>query len=88
MNIQEKKYTNWSTNHEYHFGGFAKKPGTLLTFINSFHSQHQILLDPVYTGKMMAGIIDLITKDYFKRGSTIIALHTGGIQNAYSITET
>jgi len=32
------------------------------------------------TGKMMKALFDLIDKDYFKKGSTIIALHTGGLQ--------
>jgi 1-aminocyclopropane-1-carboxylate deaminase len=37
-------------------------------------------LDAVYTGKMMLGILDLITKDYFPKGSSILAIHTGGLQ--------
>ena len=37
-----------------------------------------ILLDPVYTGKAMAGLIDLVRKGYFKRGSNILFVHTGG----------
>ncbi|GBD91435.1 D-cysteine desulfhydrase [bacterium BMS3Abin04] len=41
---------------------------------------NEIKLDPVYTGKMMYGIYDLISKEYFKSGSTIIAIHTGGLQ--------
>lgn len=37
-----------------------------------------ILLDPVYTGKAMSGLIDLIEKDYFKPGANIVFLHSGG----------
>ena len=37
-----------------------------------------VMLDPVYTGKAMAGLIDLIKKGYFKKGETIVFLHTGG----------
>ncbi len=42
-----------------------------------------ILLDPVYTGKTMAGLIDLIRQGYFKRDSSILFLHTGGSPALY-----
>ena len=51
-----------------------------IDFINNFKTTHHIPLDPVYTGKMLFGLWDLIEKDYFSRGSTIIAIHTGGLQ--------
>lgn len=70
----------WHVNHDYHFGGYAKLTTPLRAFIDDFNLQHNILLDPVYTGKMMAGIYDLLRKDFFKKDSTIIALHTGGLQ--------
>jgi len=38
-----------------------------------------IFLDPVYTGKAMAGLIDLVNKGYFKSEDTIVFIHTGGI---------
>jgi len=37
-----------------------------------------VMLDPVYTGKAMAGLLDLTKKGYFKKGETIVFLHTGG----------
>jgi 1-aminocyclopropane-1-carboxylate deaminase/D-cysteine desulfhydrase-like pyridoxal-dependent ACC family enzyme len=37
-----------------------------------------ILLDPVYTGRAMVGLIDLVEKDYFKKGDNIVFWHTGG----------
>lgn len=78
-----KKYTikrNWSLNKEYHFGGYAKYDESLISFINNFKEETGVLLDPVYTGKMLFGIIDLIKKDKFAEGSKILAIHTGGIQ--------
>jgi 1-aminocyclopropane-1-carboxylate deaminase len=75
-----KSYDNWSVNHDYDFGGYAKWNDDLIHFIKDFHSSHQILLDPVYTGKMLFGIFDLIVKNYFPGGSTIVAIHTGGLQ--------
>ncbi|QOD62383.1 1-aminocyclopropane-1-carboxylate deaminase/D-cysteine desulfhydrase [Polaribacter haliotis] len=79
-----KKYAikndSWSLNKDYHFGGYAKYTEELIQFINDFSKQTNILLDPVYTGKMLFGILDLIEKDYFPENSKILAIHTGGIQ--------
>jgi len=71
---------NWSLINDYHFGGYAKINKNLISFINEFYQQTTIPLDPVYTGKMMFGIMDLIKKNYFKRNSKILAVHTGGLQ--------
>jgi D-cysteine desulfhydrase len=43
-----------------------------------------ILLDPVYTGKAMAGLIDLVRKEYFKKGQRILFIHTGGSPALYA----
>ena len=85
-----KKYTvkrNWSLNKEYHFGGYAKYDEDLITFINNFTERTGVLLDPIYTGKMLFGIIDLIKKDTFSEGSKILAIHTGGIQGIDGVNQ-
>ena len=74
------KKDNWSLNTNYHFGGYAKISEELITFINKFKSETAIPLDPVYTGKMMFGIVDLIKNGFFEKGSIILAIHTGGLQ--------
>ena len=74
------KRDNWSLNNEYHFGGYAKINEILISFINNFYQQTTIPLDPVYTGKMMFGIMDLVKKDFFKKNISILAIHTGGLQ--------
>ena len=71
---------NWKLIHEYHFGGYAKINEILISFINDFNQQTTIPLDPVYTGKMMFGIMDLVKNKFFKRNSSILAIHTGGLQ--------
>jgi 1-aminocyclopropane-1-carboxylate deaminase len=71
---------NWEVIHQYHFGGYAKINCELAHFIRNFEQQYQIPLDPVYTSKMLFGILDLCSKGYFEKGKTIIALHTGGLQ--------
>jgi len=76
---------NWELIRDYHFGGFAKIDESLVKFINMVHSLHHLPLDPIYTGKMLYGIIDLIKKDYFPKGSKILAIHTGGLQGRYGM---
>ena len=72
--------TNWQINLDYHFGGFAKTNALLMAFIEDFEYKTGIPLEPVYTGKMMYALYDLITKHTFKPGRRIIAVHTGGLQ--------
>ena len=74
------KNKNWSLNTDYSFGGYAKISEELITFINNFKAETGIPLDPVYTGKMLFGIVDLIKNDYFEKGIKILAIHTGGLQ--------
>jgi len=74
------EFSNFSVNFDYHFGGYAKVKPELIQFIKDFKRQHNIQLEPVYTGKMFYGLFDLIAKDYFPKGSSIVALHTGGLQ--------
>lgn len=71
---------NWSVNNDYHFDGYAKYNMQLVSFINKFSQQNKIPLDPIYTGKMMYGIIDLIKQEYFPQNARILAIHTGGLQ--------
>ncbi len=71
---------NWELITDYHFGGYAKVNDELIAFINWFFEQTQIPLDPVYTGKMVFGIFDLVTKNYFPENSKILLIHTGGLQ--------
>lgn len=79
-NYDKKNYTNWQIESNYHFGGYAKFKPELIAFINHFKTEQGISLDPIYTGKMMFGIFDLVKKGFFPKGSHIVAIHTGGLQ--------
>ena len=74
------KSINWEVNTDFHFGGYAKFNDRLIEFINHFRTSHGIPLDPIYTGKMMYGIYALMKSGYFKKGDTVLAIHTGGLQ--------
>ena len=70
----------WKLVTDYHFGGYAKVDQQLIEFINLFRGETGIPLDPIYTGKMLFGIFDLIKQDVFEPGTQILAIHTGGLQ--------
>ncbi len=76
---------NWELISEYHFGGYGKVTNQLITFITNFYKQNKVPLDPIYTGKMVFGVIDLLDKNYFPKNSKILLIHTGGIQGVDGI---
>lgn len=65
---------------EYHFGGYGKVSNRLLKFMGEFEEQHEIAIEPVYTGKMFYGFYDLVRADFFPPKSRILLIHTGGLQ--------
>ena len=65
---------------DYIMGKYAKNSAQLDTFCATFEGEHQIQLEPIYTGRMFYGLYNLIETNYFPMGSTILAIHTGGIK--------
>ena len=64
---------------DYHAGGYAKTSPDLNRFIQTFVSATGVLIEPVYTGKMMYALSDLIHRGAFEPGARILVLHTGGL---------
>jgi 1-aminocyclopropane-1-carboxylate deaminase len=81
------KKNNWEIIIDYHFGGYAKVDKGLIGFINKFKSEYNVLLDPIYTGKMMYGILDMVEKGEFSKNTRILAIHTGGLQGISGINK-
>ena len=79
-NSSIRKFANWEIIPDYHFGGFAKINRELIEFVYEFKIENNIQLDLIYNGKMMYGINDLISRNYFPENSKIVAIHTGGLQ--------
>lgn len=73
-------YPNYEVRTEYHLGGYAHFSPELLHFVEQFNQRHGVLLDPIYTGKLLYGVLDLVRQGYFAAGSTVVAIHTGGLQ--------
>ena len=65
---------------DYHFGGYAKITPELIDFIRAFEQKTGIQLEQVYTGKLLYGLYDLARQGFFRGGSTVVAVHTGGLQ--------
>ena len=80
-NFQKSAYghstNNWRIELGFHFGGFAKKNPDLDAFISSFAERNGVTLEWVYEAKMMYGLLRLIERGDFDRGSTIIAVIAG-----------
>ncbi|OUC60456.1 1-aminocyclopropane-1-carboxylate deaminase/D-cysteine desulfhydrase [Acinetobacter seifertii] len=77
---QWTKKQNWSLTDAYCCGGYAKTSPELFAFIESFEAKYAVPLEPIYTGKMMFGLFDLIKNHYFPEGTRILAIHSGGLQ--------
>ena len=75
------KYPNqyWQIFHEFHRGKYAKFDADLLEFIDQFKQSSKIALEPVYTGKMMMALTELIEQGCFKKEAKILCIHTGGL---------
>lgn len=79
--------SNWNILLDYHFGGYAKFSNELKEFVKTFTSKFNIPIEPIYTGKMLFAIYDLVKKNFFPEGSTIIAYHSGGLQGLRGFLE-
>lgn len=71
---------NMELNHDYHFGGYAKIKPELIDLMNEFYSTFNIKTDPIYSGKSLYALYDMIKNDRFEVGSKIIYYHCGGLQ--------
>lgn len=65
---------------DFHLGGYAKFHAGLVAFMHDFYLRFNIILDPVYSGKLLYALNELIKRDHFEQGTTLLAIHTGGLQ--------
>jgi 1-aminocyclopropane-1-carboxylate deaminase len=83
-NYSGNYYGNWELLPSYHHGGYAKATEDLKRFIVSMYVQHNLPLDHVYTAKLLWAVFKEISLAKFERGSTVLVLHTGGLQGSLS----
>jgi len=68
--------------------GYSLPTEAMVEAVKLFAQLEGILLDPVYTGKTAAGLIDLVQRGHFGRGERVLFLHTGGAPALYAYQET
>ncbi|MCA0174560.1 D-cysteine desulfhydrase [Bacillus sp. RAR_GA_16] len=83
-NSIEKKLVN--VFDDYVGPGYSLPTDSMKEAIKLLAEKEGILLDPVYTGKTMAGFIDLTRQGYFKKGEKVLFLHTGGSPALFDYT--
>lgn len=81
----EVSYGNWSIVTSYDHGGYAKVTQELLDLVTAMRIKHRLPLDTVYTGKLMSAVLKETERGRFSRGTTVLALHTGGLQGNYEL---
>ena len=80
INKQAGAQNNYTLLDVPETGSYGSASDELIHFINAFYIQHKILLDPLYTGKLLFGIFALIKKEQWRWGKNVLVIHTGGIQ--------
>lgn len=76
-----------SANGDYVGGGYGIPTPGMVDAVRMLAELEGVLLDPVYSGKAMAGLIDLVRKGRFKADSDVIFLHTGGAAALFGYPE-
>ncbi|MBA6382690.1 pyridoxal-phosphate dependent enzyme [Colwellia sp. BRX10-6] len=80
-------FNNWQIMPEFHRGGYAKFSKEDVEKILSFSQQTGFIFEPVYSGKMILALLDLIDQQYFPKGHRLVLLHTGGLQGIGGLIE-
>ena len=79
------KAASFSLLHNFHQGGYAKTNPALIAFMNQLWETEKIPTDIVYTGKLLLAVDSLLKENYFKEGSKILVIHSGGLQGNRSL---
>jgi len=69
---------------DYWYPHYSVPNGKMVEAVNLMAKTEGILLDPVYTGKAMAGLVDLSRKGVLKKGENVLYVHTGGSPALYA----
>jgi 1-aminocyclopropane-1-carboxylate deaminase len=80
-------FNNWQILPDFHRGGYAKFNAEDAQRILSFNKVTGFIFEPVYSGKMILALLDLIEQAYFPSGHRIVLLHTGGLQGIGGMVE-
>lgn len=85
--ISTSHFSNWQLLCQFHRGGYAKFSPQYAQRVLDFAQVTGIDFEPVYSGKMILALLDLIEQGYFKANERIVLLHTGGLQGLGGMAE-
>lgn len=85
--LLEDKNSPYTLLHQFHQGGYAKTNPTMLDFMNRLWDAEKIPTDIVYTSKLLLGVEQLIKDNYFEKDTSILIIHSGGLQGNRSLPE-
>ena len=83
----EKNHTNWQLLTHFHRGGYAKFSSEDALRVIAFNQTTGVDFEPVYSGKVVLALLDLLEQGYFSAGERIVLLHTGGMQGLGGMLE-
>ena len=75
-------------NSDYVGDGYGLPTDSMVEAVKMLAAYEGILLDPVYSGKGFAGLIDLVRKGHFKKDENVVFLHTGGSVSLFAYPNT
>ncbi len=84
---KDSYFNNWQILSAFHRGGYAKFNKEDEQRIVNFNQQTGFVFEPVYSGKMILALLDLIEQGLFPKGERIVLLHTGGLQGIGGMLE-
>ncbi|MDC8832573.1 1-aminocyclopropane-1-carboxylate deaminase/D-cysteine desulfhydrase [Alteromonas gilva] len=76
--------TQWQILHQFHHGGYARRSPALTSFCDELLKEHELAVEPVYSGKVFYAVKHLLEDGFFTPGDNIVILHTGGLQGSRS----
>ncbi|MEW6989162.1 1-aminocyclopropane-1-carboxylate deaminase/D-cysteine desulfhydrase [Colwelliaceae bacterium 6441] len=87
INHPDRSYNNWHILNDYHDGGYAKFSQESLARLKAFSQITKVPFEPIYSGKMILALLDLVEKGYFEPNHRIVLIHTGGLQGLGGLIE-
>jgi len=78
--LSDAEGRNWRLERGYHLGGIGEYHTEYIGFLNQFYLETKVRLDPIYNGKMLYGLFQMISNNTFAEGINIVAVVTGGQQ--------
>jgi 1-aminocyclopropane-1-carboxylate deaminase len=86
--VEASQENSWISNHSrpvewvsrFTFGSYARTTPDLIAFVGEWNRQTGIPIEPIYTGKLLFGVIRMMEEGELPSGPETVVIHTGGLQ--------